>query len=226
MMKSVGLVALFTTLAAGSAAAQPGYDEPMPPQPQYAQQPYVQPPPAPPAPQTNNWNEVSHINGAVVPVGQRGDYLYKNKTTNIATNPIGWMMGVYGISVSTALGTNIALRGDANIFDLDGNTKGYEVGVSLPIYFRRVYSGPFIEPGLIVRSLGHDDYDDGYGDDYEDRPSAGPSVVFGWHWTFDSGLNVAAAFGMMRNMNGEKMDDYDNGPEIEPSGYFRIGYAM
>lgn len=217
MMKSVGLVALFTALAAGSAAAQPGYDDPTLPQ-----QPYVQPPPAPPAPQTDNWNDVSHINGAVVPVGQRGDYLYKNKTVNIATNPIGWMMGVYGISVSQALGNNIALRGDANLFDLDSNTKGYEVGVSLPIYFRRVYSGPFIEPGLIVRDLNDDD---GY-DDYDtDRPSAGPSVVFGWHWTFDSGLNVAAAFGMMRNMNGEEME-YDSGPEIEPSGYFRIGYAM
>lgn len=178
---------------------------------------------AEPAPQNEDWRNVSHINGEPVPVGERGNYLYKWKTTNVATNPIGWIVGFYGISVTQALGTNIALRGDANLIDLGDNAgRGYEFGVSVPIYFKRVFQGPFIEPGLIARDLNeHHDYDG------NSRTSVGPSVVFGWHWTFDSGLNVAAAFGLMRNMNNtNSMDEYNSDSDIEPSGYFRIGYAL
>lgn len=170
------------------------------------------------APQNEDWNNVSHINGQPVKVGERGDYLYKNgKTTNIATNPIGWMFGFYGISISRAVHTNVAIRGDLNWFDFDGRT-GHEFGASLPIYFRRAFHGPFLEPGLVVRSLGSSCSDCG---DSADE-SMGPEVVFGWHWTFDSGLNVAMAFGAMRNMNRDAMSS----SKAEPAGYFRVGYAF
>ena len=43
---------------------------------------------ATPAPQTEQWSDVSHINGQLVPVGEHGNYLYKFKKTNISTNPI------------------------------------------------------------------------------------------------------------------------------------------
>ena len=241
MMKSVLFASLVTTsLAAGTAAAQPGiepiYEPPAPepvytppaPEPVYAPvyAPPVPAPPAPPAPQNEDWNNVSHINGQVVPVGERGDYLYKAPKTNIASNPIGWMMGFYGISISQAVGTNVALRGDANLVDVSGSsTKGYELGASLPIYFKRVYHGPFIEPGLIVREFDERN-DEAFGDQVvENRATVGPSVVFGWHWTFDSGLNVAAAFGLMRDMNRQQME-YDSDSDLEPSGYFRVGYAL
>ena len=46
-------------------------------------------------------------------------------------------------------------------------------------------------------------------------------MLFGWHWTFDSGANVALAFGAMRRMN--RQSEY--GEDVEPAGYFRIGYA-
>ncbi len=49
-------------------------------------------------------------------------------------------------------------------------------------------------------------------------------MLFGWHWTFDSGLNVAMAFGAARNMSSDN-NEY-NSDEPEPAGYFRIGYAM
>ena len=56
--------------------------------------------------------------------------------------------------------------------------------------------------------------------------SFGPQVMFGWHWTFDSGMNAAFAFGAMRNMNRREMDEFgDSGDTVEPVGYFRIGYA-
>jgi hypothetical protein len=163
------------------------------------------------APQNEDWNNVSHINGQVVKVGERGDYLYDNgKTTNIASNPIGWMFGFYGVSVSHAIHPNVAIRGDVNVFRI-GNDTGHELGISLPIYFRRAFQGPFLEPGVVHRN---------FNDDCSDCTSetVGPEMLFGWHWSFDSGLNVAVAIGAVRSM-GQR----DN---AEPAGYFRIGYAM
>jgi hypothetical protein len=243
MMKTVRpLAALATTLLAAPAFAQPGITDPQPgpagePLPMTAgtvvivtpQPPVVATPAGPgqvapaaaaaqPGPQNEAWGNVSHINGQLVKVGERGDYLYNNgKTTNIATNPIGWMFGFYGISVSHAVHQNVAIRGDVNWFDLN-HESGHEIGLSLPIYFRRVFQGPFLEAGLIARNL-HDGCSD-CGSSGAD--SIGPEVLFGWHWTFDSGLNVAMALGAMRNLNGDSMSSAD----AEPAGYFRIGYAF
>jgi hypothetical protein len=178
------------------------------------------------APMNEDWNDVSHINGVPVKVGERGDYLYRFRKTNISTNPIGWLFGVYGLSVSYAIHQNVAVRFDGNIFSGFDNMNGYEVGVSLPIYFKRAYSGPFIEPGIVSRGIKYD-YSDEYGDSYaqesEMDTSFGPEVLFGWHSTFDSGLNVSAAAGAMRNLN-EQDDEYAD--PIEFAGYFRVGYAL
>lgn len=181
------------------------------------------------APINEDWNNVSHINGVPVKVGERGDYLYRFRKTNIATNPIGWMFGVYGLSVSHAIHNNVAIRFDGNIFSGFADMSGYEVGVSLPIYFKRAYSGPFIEPGVVSRGIKyeHDDYYyDSYASESETETSFGPEVMFGWHSTFDSGLNVAAAAGAMRNLN-EQADEYGYTEDpIEFAGYFRVGYAL
>lgn len=180
------------------------------------------------------WSNVSHINGSLVPVGERTSYLKKTFSTSISTNPIAWMVGIYGVSVSRAVHTNIALRGDVNIFSgmFGSDTNGYELSATAPIYLRRVFSGPFVEPGLLIRHT-EDSYDS-YGDCFDcssyDSSSTlvGPQVMFGWHWIFDSGLHASVAFGLAKNMSGPKMDDYgysyDN-DEPEPTGYFRVGYA-
>jgi len=187
------------------------------------------------APMNEDWNNVNHINGVPVKVGERGDYLFKFKKTNVSSNPIGWMFGVYGLSVSHAIHNNVVVRLDGNLFDnFMDEMSGYEVGVSLPIYFKRAYSGPFIEPGIVSRGTKHT-YDDYYCDGYyescssqesEMETSFGPEVLFGWHSTFDSGLNVAAAAGAMRNLNVET-DEYGYREDsIEFVGYFRVGYAF
>lgn len=192
-----------------------------------------QPPAAAPtgrdgAPINEPWSGVSHINGTLVKVGEKTDYVLRYRKTNISTNPIGWMMGFYGVSVSHAVSQNIAIRGDANIISFD-NSDGYEIGASLPIYFRRVYSGPFIEPGFIMRGERHNSYcDANYGGCGSDMSTmAGPEVLFGWHWMFDSGLNIAAAFGAARNLNTETDEyGYSDSEEVTPAGYFRIGYGF
>ncbi|HEU4734058.1 MAG TPA: hypothetical protein VFT22_39475 [Kofleriaceae bacterium] len=230
------LAALATLLLAAPAFAQPQPDpeamtgaspsQPRPappgavvivtPQPLTPMQPAGpgQVAPAPAAPQTDPWSNVSHINGQIVKVGERSDYLYDTgKTTNIASNPIGWMFGFYGVSVSHAVHANVAIRGDFNLFRI-GGSKGHELGVSVPIYFRRAFQGPFLEPGVIARNFDDDC------DSCDHQETIGPSVVFGWQWSFDSGLNIAMAFGAMRDMNNRSSDT------PEPSGYFRIGYLF
>lgn len=185
------------------------------------------------APQTTRWSDVSHINGTLVKVGEKSEYLTRYRKTNIASNPIGWMIGIYGLSVSHAVHANVAVRADANIISI-GNTDGYEVGVTAPIYFKRVYQGPFLEPGLIVRGERNNyeaygacdpNYACGGSGDYSSSTMVGPQVLFGWHRTFDSGLNVAAAAGVARNLSREAMS-YSGEPDIQPVGYFRVGYAF
>ncbi len=226
---------LFTTLAlavsAGTALAQPGPpgSEEMPP-PAPADGSLVVITPAQPtaqtpeviavvAPQNEQWSNVSHINGQLVKVGERSEYIIKHKTTSISTNPIGWMVGFYGVSVTHALSQNVAVRGDVNLYHVD-NDDGYEVGLTLPIYFKRVFSGPFIEGGILKRDFDTSDMSSGL---------IGPQALFGWHWTFDSGFNVAMALGAAKNLNAsEYCDDYgcyEDEMEVEPQGYFRVGYA-
>jgi len=216
--------AVTTALLAAPALAQPGAQLPGEPPPMNAgtvvivtpDPAVVEVPPqvatTPVPPQTHDWRNVSHINGQIVKVGEQGDYLYNDgKKINVASNPIGWMFGFYGASVSVAVHKNVALRGDLNIYRVGGGS-GSEFGLSAPIYFKRTFHGPFLEPGIVARNL---DECDGCG-------SAGPEVLFGWHWMFDSGLNVAIALGALRDMN----HGGGGASDAEPTGYFRIGYAF
>ncbi|MBS1118498.1 MAG: hypothetical protein H6Q90_726 [Deltaproteobacteria bacterium] len=211
MMKSIGrLASLLVVLVAAPALAQPSNAPPTDEPPVIVINP---------APQNEPWSNVSHINGQLVPVGEHGSYTYKWKTTNVASNPLGWMFGFYGISVSHAVSSNVAIRGDLNLFEID-NTSGYEVGASAVIYFKRVFQGPFLEPGIIARDF----HDKSCIDCTSSESMVGPEVLFGWHWTFDSGMNVAIAIGAAKRMSQDSMDEYSD--DVQPAGYFRIGYAF
>ncbi|MBL9014139.1 MAG: hypothetical protein JNL83_08175 [Myxococcales bacterium] len=226
MVRTAAFATLALAALAVPALAQPGPDtEPPPPAP------YV---PAPPAPTTNDWSEVSHINGSLVKVGERDDYLVKNpKRVNISTNPIGFLVGFYGLSIQAAVSDNVTIRGNVEFFDYEflGRTKGHELALSAPIYFRRSFSGPFIEPGILYQETdewGWDLFGDGPGEPTH-HTHLGPEILFGWHWTFDSGLNMAVAFGATRNMSSDRMDsdsEYDDNDDPLPTGYLRIGYAF
>jgi hypothetical protein len=176
--------------------------------------PYAsQPPPA-----GGDGDDVSHIQGTPVPVGDHNQYYYRFRRTNISTNPVGWMLGIYGLSLSYGLSNHLALRGDVNYFSYVGDdSTGFEVGAGLPIYFRRTYSGVFLEPGFILR-----EFDETYGD----NTTFGPQVLAGWHWMWDSGLNLAIAFGVGRNWSQRDTEsDYDD-EEPFVNGYLRFGYAF
>lgn len=178
------------------------------------------------------WSNVSHINGQLVPVGQRGDYLVHDpRHVNIATNPLGFLVGNYGVSASVALSEHVTIRGNIQRLDYDffGKVDGYEVSLSAPIYLKRKFSGPFVEPGVYHRETTETAW--ALWHDVDETPTAhtasGPLMLFGWHWMFDSGLNVAVAAGLTRDtrytVNGE---DRSASTEPLPEGYLRIGYAL
>ena len=101
------------------------------------------------------------------------------------------------------------MRADAAVFALSDDLNGTEFGVRLPMYLRRAYRGPFLEPGFIARTFAEGDH-------------IGPQALLGWHWSRDSGLNVAVAIGAAHYWLTE--DEYER--EIVPSGDFRVGYAF
>jgi hypothetical protein len=168
-----------------------------------------------PPPPGSDGRDVSHINGQLVKVGEHNEYYYGYRRTNLSANPLGWIFGIYGASVSYGISQNIAIRGDVNYFaPPDSDSRGTEIGAGLPIYLRRTYQGPFVEPGFIARRFAR--HDEVY------LSEVGPQVLIGWHWMWDSGLNVAAALGAGRNWSNDEEDE----DTVFANGYLRFGYAF
>ena len=218
-MTKLAALALLATTAV--ASAQPASTAAIPAAPAPAA--------ATPPPQTHTWSEVNHINGQLVKVGEENDYLKTFKRWNVSANPVGWVLGLYGVSVSYGINDRLAIRGDVNYMRPAGfeDTTGVELGVGLPIYFRRTYQGLFLEPGLITRMTESREYCyecASGGDQMVTATTFGPQVLVGWHWTWSSGLNFAIAGGVGRNWATERTEYADS--EIFGNGYMRFGYAF
>ncbi len=181
------------------------------------------------APHNEDWSNVSHINGSIVPVGERNAYLNAYKKNNLQSDPIAWMFGAFQISGQHALSQNVAVSLELSAWNNDTfSHSGYQLAATLPIYFRRAFSGPFLEGGVVIHSEDMESYDDcydcSYGSTTGTKTWAGPEVLFGWSWLFDSGLNVSAAFGAVKRI-GDNGDSYAS-RSPDPAGYFRVGYAF
>ena len=195
--------------AAPAAPAAPVAGVPVAAAPELAA-PGMQAPALNAPPQNEDWNNVSHINGTPVKVGERGDYLYKYKKFNIAIDPFGFFGNYYDASVSFGLSRNVAFTAAITGQSNNGNTNA-QFSVSAPIYFRRTFSGPYIEPGLLFGNV--------YCGDSCMGTTAAPELLFGWHWNFDSGLNVQMAAGLSKYVGNT-----DGSEDTFPAAYFRIGY--
>lgn len=165
--------------------------------------------------------DVSQINGQLVEVGDHNRYRRTYRKINVSANPVGMIVGVYGVSASYAMHPNFALRADFNYYaPLGEDEQGVEVGVGLPVYFRKVYSGLFLEPGLMVRQISDNSSD-------ASTTQFGPQVLVGQHWYWDSGLNLAVAAGLGRNFNtNQESEEFSDDEEIFFNGYVRFGYAF
>jgi hypothetical protein len=173
-----------------------------------------------PAAATAPASDVSTLNGELVPVGEANRFRYSHPRWNVSSNPLGWIIGSYGASVSYAPLSQVAVRGDVSYYRNEGD-RGFELGLGAPIYFRKMYSGFFLEPGLTFKVLSNDD-----SGTRERTTVVGPQVMLGWHWFWDSGLNVAAALGAGRNWNSSSSGTFDDYNEIFPAYYLRFGYAF
>jgi hypothetical protein len=215
-LKTLIITAVALPILAASAFAQP------------SGAPVTAPPNNPP-PGTTEKENVSTMNGQLVPVGDRNKFIYNVKKYNVSTNPLMWVFGSYGVGVSYTLNDKMAIRGDigfwAPVEESASGDSGVELGVAVPIYFRKIYSGLFVEPGIISRTVVSSDNTN------SSTTIFGPQFLVGWHWIWDSGLNMSMAFGAGRNWNTNKSDSYYANSDVYeskifPAGYWRFGYAF
>ncbi|HWN67126.1 MAG TPA: hypothetical protein VNM90_05770 [Haliangium sp.] len=162
----------------------------------------------------NRQDDISTVNGQLVEVGDQNRYRYSHKTWNLSTNPMGLILGFYGGSLSYAVSDHVALRGDLNYYaPVSSDTTGFEIGVGAPLYLRKMYSGLFVEPGVIVRSMSS-----------SEEATVGPQVLLGYHWYWDGGFNTSVAFGAGRTLSSSDSESLDD--ELFANGYLRFGYAF
>jgi hypothetical protein len=178
----------------------------------------AQPSAAPPPP--GGSDDVSQIDGQLVAVGDHHRYRHAYRRYNVSSNALGAIMGIYEASFSYAVHPNLALRIDASYFDpIGGDLSGVRLGAGVPIYFRKAYSGLFLEPGFSAGRLQAE-----HGD--ARATIVGPQMLVGYHWSWDSGLNMALAGGLGRNWSDSDDEAFDSELELYPAGYWRFGYAF
>src|SRR5262249_12326478 len=141
-----------------------------------------------------------------------------------------WILGAYGVSASYGLDDHLAIRGELDyIAPPDVHHHTIEADLGVPIYFRPTYQGGFLEPRLVYRTVSDDDVVYRSGPRADGSPPGkltqyGPQVLVGWHWTWDSGLNIAIAAGVGRNLGYKDGDGADS--RYIANGYLRFGYAF
>jgi hypothetical protein len=155
---------------------------------------------------------------------------------NVAANPIGPLVSYYDGGASYAVSSRVAISVSAASFsrdpqyDVHSGTTMKQIVASAPIYLHNTFFGPFVEPGIMYRS----------GTRISDchmveGPSrwVGVQILVGWHWNFDSGLNLSLALGVAKHVSDFGTTDYGltydtdlKGSWTEPdiNGYFRVGY--
>jgi hypothetical protein len=130
---------------------------------------------------------------------------------NVAANPLAWLFGVYGASLSYAVHPRAAVHADVTVWNMpdDAIGRALEASIGLPYYSARAYHGFFFEPGVrLFKSF----------DEAGDR--LGVQTLVGAQWSWDSGVNVALAIGPGVNLDrGAITPFYLN-------GYLRFGYSF
>ncbi len=166
-------------------------------------------------------DQVNTLNGQLVEVGDRNKFILSYKPWNVSTNPLGLMYGSYALSVSRAVSDSVALRADLEYLNdyMSTGMSGFGAVAGVPIYFKKMYDGFLLEGGFRYQNFNKDNVSLSY---------YGPQVLVGWHWIWDSGWNIAAAFGMGRIWASatDSQNETDKVSGTLPAGYLRVGYAF
>ncbi len=152
------------------------------------------------------------------------------RKANIAVDPFGPFLGLFEGAAAYEASPHVAVAGSIAYFSSGHPSYGwniFQVTASVPLYVQRTFSGPYVEPGVVYRSFHHGSIDSGSDYSY-DETWVGPELLVGWHWNFDSGLNLALAAGVAQHWGGHHhsamgMDtSVSNDPDF--NGYFRVGF--
>ena len=157
--------------------------------------------------------DVKKLEGQLIPVGEENKYRYSYDSWNITTDPIGFVYGKFSVGLTYAINDVIAIRTDVDLYKpyAEGSGVGGGAAVAGTLYFKKMYDGFFVEPG--ARIFGMDDGSLLYG----------PMINIGWHWIWDSGMNVALAAGAGHTWVSGGIGGSDTFSGTLPTGYLRIG---
>jgi hypothetical protein len=162
----------------------------------------------------------SKIDGQLVPVGEKNKYEYRYQKHLVSTNPLTWFFGTFGLGYTYAFHKHFAAHVEAGFFHIwKTELYGAEFTASVPIYFKKMHDGFYLEPGAYLLAV------DAYGTSVV---AGGPQLLLGWSWIWDSGFNVNLGFGMsytFADFQGE--DDWWSGAVDGPwpRGRLAFGYA-
>ena len=121
--------------------------------------------------------KVSKVDGQLVKVGEKNDYEYAYKKWNVGLNAFVLPANVFSVSGSYAFTEHLAARVGV-AYDADTKVENTSVSFGVPIYFKKVYNGFFVEPGVDSK--------------------VGLYTAGGYHWMWDSGFNAYIGLGLAR----------------------------
>jgi len=160
----------------------------------------------------------SKIDGQLVPVGERNKYEYSYKKHLVSTNPLSYFLGSFAVGYNHAFSQNIAARVDLGFIHIwKTELYGADLSASVPIFFKKMNDGFYIEPGAYLMVLDVDG---------ASAVAGGPHMLLGWSWIWDSGFNVNLGLGMSYtwiSAEGAGASASIDGPF--PKGRLAFGYA-
>lgn len=113
-------------------------------------------------------------NEQLVEVGERNKFELDYKKINLGANLFRLPSNVLSVSASYAVFPNVAARIGATL-DFSKSHDKTQLNFGVPIYFQKMYTGYFVEPGI--------------------DSNAGFYTMLGHHWIWDSGFNLFCGIG-------------------------------
>jgi hypothetical protein len=179
---------------------------------------------------TFNDGEYSTIktDGQLVPVGEKNRYKNSYKTWNVWTNPFGYFMGDFNLGVSYAFHQNFKVNAEPQFiyfFAADPKVVGGGGTLSTSIFFNKVYSGFYLEPGARILYLSQDRL---LGGSNVSGLAGGPQLIGGWGWTWDSGFttNIGFGIGYFWGNVGRDITDTQSFEGVVPAGNLQFGFSF
>lgn len=141
------------------------------------------------------------------------------KNYNVMVNPLGLLIGSMNASINAGVAERITLGVGGSFFNLNSVT-----GAGAHVRANFYLSGPRLADGWYVSPLV--EYYSLYGGG-SSLNSFGTSLLFGYHWIYDSGFNIMLGGGVKYSSIGASLGGYDISVLSGTHGTFEfnIGYA-